>query len=104
MSSNQVPAVGFSSPGNCDLEICAPRICDPIGEKDWRHLYRKALFEKDRVRAAGLILDAEQVISSRIRSLFHAHQNAAAERQALETALGALHLLRRYSRPKEFMG
>jgi hypothetical protein len=55
-----------------------------IFDPDWRQVYRTALFEKDRGKAAGLILDAER--------------GASEKRQALDSALDALHLLRPYSR------
>jgi hypothetical protein len=89
MFINQVSPDDLTSAGTCN--------------QDWRDLYRAAVFEKDRAKAAELILDAERVITLRVRSLFHTQSGASDERQALHAALHALHLLRHYSRPTEFI-
>jgi hypothetical protein len=65
----------------------------------WRELYKAAIFEKDDGKAADRILQAEQVIVSRVRDLFQT-KGTSGERMALDAALSALHVLKQYSRPK----
>jgi hypothetical protein len=75
--------------------------------REWQELYRAALFETDKSKAAERISDAEQVIRARVRSLFHHPDcpsternpdNPSIERNALDAALYALGVLKGYSR------
>jgi hypothetical protein len=66
--------------------------------REWQELYRAALFETDKSKAAERISDAEQVIRARVRNLFHHPDNPSTERNALDAALYALGVLKVYNR------
>lgn len=60
---------------------------------EWRDLYLRALFESDRTKLAWRIREAEQALVQREHELFAATA-ATREREAVITALNALHALR----------
>jgi hypothetical protein len=60
----------------------------------WRELYKAALFEKDQSKSLERIADAEVALTLRMRELFHAGNNELQERQAVDTAISALYILR----------
>lgn len=66
-----------------------------LPEKAWQELYKAALFETDKTKAAERMAHAERVILARARCLFE-NPDALAERNALDAALYALHVLRFY--------
>jgi hypothetical protein len=67
-------------------------------EEKWQVLYKTALFEADKSKAAEKISDAERAIAARARSLFTHPDNASAERNALDAAFYALGVLKLYTR------
>lgn len=67
-------------------------------EKAWQQLYRAALFETDKTKAAEQIAHAERVIAARARTLFNSRDNAMAERNALDATRYALKVLKLYKR------
>ena len=60
---------------------------------EWRDLYLRALFETDRSKLAWRIREAERALVHREHELFAATA-ARGEREAIITALNALHALR----------
>jgi hypothetical protein len=66
----------------------------------WQRCYHAAVLENDKAKAANLIAFAERVIVTRVRSLFHKTNVSLQERNSLDAALQALHVLKRYSQPK----
>ena len=60
----------------------------------WHELYLAAVFESDRSRVPARLMEAELAIAARARELFHAPSNGNIERQALDSCLQALHMLR----------
>ena len=66
----------------------------PISES-WRELYIAAVFETDKKRMSERIADAESVLALRARELFHADGEHLQERQAVDSAINALYILRR---------
>ena len=64
----------------------------------WQDLYRAAILERDRVKLAERIAKAEWAIIVRGHSLFNQPEGVAKERQALDSALDALRILKDYSR------
>jgi hypothetical protein len=62
--------------------------------KAWRELYKAALFETDKSKSLERIADAEVALTLRMRELFHADSNELQERQAVDTAISALYILR----------
>lgn len=65
-------------------------------EKAWQELYRAALFETDKTKAAERMAHAERVIEARARSLFNNADKSLAERDALDAAFYALGVSRFY--------
>jgi len=59
--------------------------------KDWRLLYRAAIFETNSLQKANRISDAEEAIVERMRELFReTGADVAEERDAMDNALYAL--------------
>jgi len=71
----------------------------PPENNSWRSLYRAALFEPDKTKLCNRIVDAETVLKSRARELFHCGGDPT-ERQSVDTALYALHALMTACVPK----
>jgi hypothetical protein len=65
----------------------------PIG-KSWRELYKAAVFETDKNRMSERMAHAEWALAVRARQLFHADSEHLQERQAVDAAICALHILR----------
>jgi hypothetical protein len=63
-------------------------------ERSWQTLYRIALFETDRVKAAAYIEEAERAAIARAQDLFYRRTDTIQERDALEDALYALRALK----------
>jgi hypothetical protein len=63
--------------------------------KEWKELYKDALFETDESRMSERIAHAEWALALRARELFHAGREHLQERQAVEAAIYVLHFLRR---------
>jgi hypothetical protein len=59
----------------------------------WQALYKAALFESDRDKAAQRIAEARTALVRRARELFQAGGDNIEEEQALDDALYALHAL-----------
>jgi hypothetical protein len=68
---------------------------DPAAATPWRELYRAALFETDKNRLSEGIAYAEWALVLRARELFHMGGEQLQERQAVDAALYALHVLGR---------
>ena len=62
--------------------------------KSWKELYKAALFETDRNRLSERIAYAEWALTLRARELFHTDSEHLQEREAVDTAIYTLHLLR----------
>jgi hypothetical protein len=62
-------------------------------QSSWRDLYLQAVFENDRTKAPALIAEAERALVRRECELF-SNPREAAEREAINSALHALRLLR----------
>lgn len=71
----------------------------PLNSQSWHDLYLKALFETNREQMPARIRDAEQALLSREHELFAAPQ-CLVEREAVNAALHALHLLATCVQPK----
>ena len=67
--------------------IAAPQI------RNWRELYKAALFETDKSKLPDRIAEARQAIMVRARELFNAPSDNIEEDQALDDALYALRAL-----------
>jgi hypothetical protein len=65
-------------------------------DPSWRTLYKGAILEMDRNKAATRIADAETAIVARARALFHQSSSSIEERKALDNALDVLHVLKHY--------
>lgn len=63
--------------------------------KNWKELYRAALYETDKNKVSERIANAEWALALRARELFHAGRDNLQERQAVDAAIDALHTLRR---------
>jgi hypothetical protein len=63
--------------------------------RDWKKLYSAALREGDRSRMPLLIDDAERAIVTRARQLFASPDDNLREQHALDSAMDALHILKR---------
>lgn len=63
--------------------------------RDWKKLYSAALQEGDRTRMPVLIDDAERAIVTRARQLFASPDDNLREQHALDSAMDALHILKR---------
>ena len=63
-------------------------------EATWQDLYRAALFETNRTKAAKLIDDAEKAAMARIRVLPMQTKDFSEERDEIDDALYALRALR----------
>ena len=63
--------------------------------KNWKELYRAALFETDKNRMAERIANAEWALAVRARELFNTGREHLQERQAVDAAIYALYALRR---------
>ena len=63
--------------------------------KNWKELYRAALYETDKDRVSESIAKAEWALALRARELFHTGREHLQERQAVDAAIYALHALRR---------
>ena len=63
-------------------------------ERSWQTLYRTALFETDRAKAAAYIEEAERAAIARAQHLFYQPTDTIQERDALEDALYALRALK----------
>lgn len=62
---------------------------------NWKTLYTAALRETDNRKTPLLIVQAQNAIVGRARELFESGGENFAEKQALDSALRTLHLLRR---------
>ena len=62
--------------------------------KNWKELYRAALYETDKNRVSERIANAEWALALRARELFHTGRENLQERQAVDAAIFALHALR----------
>jgi hypothetical protein len=62
--------------------------------KSWKELYRAAVFETDKNQVSVRIAHAEWALAVRARELIHADSEHLQERQAVDTAIYALHILR----------
>ncbi|MGC1646258.1 MAG: hypothetical protein WA741_10555 [Candidatus Sulfotelmatobacter sp.] len=63
--------------------------------RDWRVLYRAAVFDSDKSEMAKRLADAEEAIVERMRELFReTGSDAQGEREALDDAIYALRALR----------
>jgi hypothetical protein len=62
--------------------------------KSWKELYRAAVFETDKNQVSVRIAHAEWALAVRARELFHADSEHLQQRQAVDTAIYALHILR----------
>lgn len=72
-----------------------------IHDDDWRNSYRAALLDKGDGRTLERIAEAQRLIVARARSLFHIPTTSTEERTALDAALSALSILRRYTSPSK---
>jgi hypothetical protein len=63
--------------------------------RDWKSLYKAALFEDDRGKIPQRIAEAEAALAARAFELFGGEGNQAREQQALENATYFLRLLRK---------
>ena len=63
--------------------------------KNWKELYRAALYETDKNRVSERIANAEWALALRARELFHTGRENLQERQAVDAAIYALQALRR---------
>jgi hypothetical protein len=61
--------------------------------RNWRGLYKAALFETDRSKLALRIEEARRALAFRSRELFDTSLNYDGETEAIETALYALQAL-----------
>ncbi len=61
--------------------------------RSWGELYTAALFEADRNKIPGRIVEAEKAIVARARELFFSGADTIEEDQALDDALYALRAL-----------
>ena len=66
--------------------------------RNWRGLYRAALFETDASKLPLRIEEARRALVFRSRELFAASPSDDGETEAIETALYALHALENCSR------
>lgn len=62
--------------------------------KGWKELYKAALFETDKNKLSERIAYAEWALTLRARELFHAGSEHLEERQAVDTAIYTLNVLR----------
>ena len=67
--------------------------CPGRDHRDWKALYRAAIFEKDRSVVPERIFLAEQAVLARGREIFY-DGGTREERNALDHALHALHAFR----------
>ena len=63
--------------------------------KNWKELYRAALYETDKNKVSERIANAEWALALRARELFHTGREHLQEQQAVDAAIYALHALRR---------
>ena len=61
--------------------------------RNWRGLYKAALFETDTSKIPSRIEEARKALAFRSRELFETSPNYDGETEAIETALHALHAL-----------
>jgi len=66
----------------------------PPCKRVWAQFYKAALFELDANRVSDRIAEAETVLVTRARELFHAVEDNIEEEQAGDDAMYALHSLR----------
>jgi len=66
----------------------------PPCKRVWAQFYKAALFELDANRVSDRIAEAETVLVTRARELFHAVEDNIEEEQAVDDAMYALHSLR----------
>lgn len=64
---------------------------------DWQALYRAAVYEDDPLIIAKRITEAERVINAKRQILINQSTDAIGERGAMDWALYALHLLKKYT-------
>ena len=60
----------------------------------WPQVYKAALFELDAHKVSDRIAEAETVLLTRARELFHSAGDNIEEEQAVDDAMYALHALR----------
>jgi hypothetical protein len=63
--------------------------------RDWKELYKAALFEDDNSKISQRITEAENAVAARAVELFGAEGNQVREQQAMENAMYFLRLLRK---------
>ena len=61
---------------------------------NWRELYKVALFETDKNKVPERIAQAEWALVLRARELFHTNSEHLREREVVDAAIYALHILR----------
>jgi hypothetical protein len=76
--------------GECSMNTAvAP---SPLN-RNWRELYKAALFEPDRNKLSERIAHAEWALALRARELFHTDREHSQEQQAVDAAIAALQTL-----------
>ena len=77
-------------PEECSMstEVAASQIT-----KAWRELYKVALFETDKNKLSERIAEAQTALALRARELFQTGHEHLQERQAVDAAIYALHVL-----------
>jgi|SRR5947209_19444942 len=79
----------------CDMTT---GVAVPPMSKSWKELYKTALFETDKKKLSERIAQADLALAVRARELFHAGSEHLHEREAVDTAIYALHVLRSTTR------
>jgi hypothetical protein len=69
------------------------KLCASPTHKNWKELYRAALFEADSNRLSQRIALAERALAARARELFYAGGEDLQERVAIDAAISALQTL-----------
>ena len=64
-----------------------------VALRNWRELYKAAIFETDASKLVGRIEEARRAIVARSRELFATSPDYDGEGEAIENALYALHAL-----------
>lgn len=61
--------------------------------RDWKEVYKAALFEDDNTKIPQRIADAENALAARARELFGVNDDQSREQQAMENARYFLRVL-----------